>query len=65
MAEPEMYLTPGEVAKIFGVDTTTHRRWSNDGKIKYFRTMGGHRRYYADEVEKLAKFQFENPAQNP
>ena len=46
-------LTPGEVAKMFGVDVKTVTRWVEDGKMDCFRTLGGHRRFYRSDVEKL------------
>lgn len=47
--EPEL-LTPGDVAKLFGVDPKTVTRWATAGKLDAQRTLGGHRRYRADEV---------------
>lgn len=49
---PEL-LTPGEVAELFRVDPRTVSRWARDGKLATIRTLGGHRRYLAAEVEKL------------
>jgi len=46
-------LTPSEVAKLFKVDPKTVTRWSNNGKITCIRTVGGHRRYRLEEVQKL------------
>lgn len=43
-------LTPTEVARIFKVDAKTVTRWTKVGKLNAFRTLGGHRRFYADEV---------------
>jgi len=31
------------------------RNWENDGKIKCFKTLGGHRRFRLEEVKKLLK----------
>ena len=53
---PGMYpqlLTPGEVAHIFRVTRAQVTRWANAGKIRSVRTIGGHRRYYEDEVRGL------------
>lgn len=44
-------LTPSEVADRFKVDPKTVTRWAKAGKISYFVTLGGHRRYYLDEIE--------------
>lgn len=46
-------LTPGEVARMFGVDPKTVTRWASAGKLHALRTLGGHRRYRASEVRSL------------
>lgn len=46
-------LTPGEVARLFGVDPKTVTRWATAGKLHPLRTLGGHRRYRNDEVRQL------------
>ena len=43
-------LTPGEVATLFHVDPRTVTRWANEGRLTAIRTLGGHRRYRADQV---------------
>ena len=50
---PEKLYTTGEVAKLFGVDPHTVRRWEKEGKIKSFRTPSGQRRYKKIDVDKL------------
>ena len=49
----EELLTPGEVAKLFGVDPKTVRRWAKAGKLSAIRTVGGHRRFPAEEVRRM------------
>lgn len=45
-------LSPSQVADIFGVNEKTITRWSDAGKLPTsHRTMGGHRRWYEDEIE--------------
>ena len=51
----ERLLTPSEVAKMFRVDPKTVTRWAKAGKLSSIRTLGGHRRYRASEVERLLK----------
>ena len=44
-------LTPAEVAALFRVDPKTVTRWAQQGKLRSFRTLGGHRRYSEAEVQ--------------
>jgi excisionase family DNA binding protein len=46
-------LTPAEVAALFRVDPKTVTRWAKAGKLSSIRTLGGHRRYKAEEVKKF------------
>ena len=52
-APAEQRLTPGEVAALFRVDPKTVTRWAQEGKLSAIRTLGGHRRFKADEVYAL------------
>lgn len=51
--DAEALLTPGEVAQIFRVNPKTVSRWARAGKISTIRTLGGHRRFRAGDVEAL------------
>lgn len=51
----EELLTPGQVARMFGVDPKTVTRWAQTGKLDAIRTLGGHRRYRRSEVERLLR----------
>ena len=57
MASPQdrtpALLTPAEVAAMFGVDPKTVTRWARTGLLNPVRTLGGHRRYPAEQVRKL------------
>jgi len=53
MLDAEALLTPGEVAQIFRVNPKTVSRWARAGKISTIRTLGGHRRFRAGDVEAL------------
>jgi excisionase family DNA binding protein len=46
-------LTTGQVAAIFGVTTTTVKRWADSGRLPCFKTPGGHYRFKAADVEAL------------
>lgn len=54
-SDPEVLLTPSEVAAIFRVDPKTVTRWAKSGKLTAIRTLGGHRRYRQSEVQALLK----------
>jgi excisionase family DNA binding protein len=62
--ETNNLLTPGEVARLFRVDTTTVRRWAELGKITAVRTIGGQRRYNADEILALLNGTAEEKKEN-
>lgn len=51
--DPDRLLTPREVAAMFRVDPKTVTRWAQAGKLASVRTLGGHRRYRAADVESL------------
>src|SRR5690554_4477621 len=50
----ELYTTT-KVAKIFGVTPRTIQMWADSGMIKVTKTLGGHRRITAQEVDRLAR----------
>lgn len=45
-------LTPAEVAAMFRVNPKTVTRWARSGKLTALRTLGGHRRFRASEIER-------------
>ncbi len=48
-------LALGEAAHFLGVDATTLRGWANAGKVRVFRTPGGHRRFDPADLDALVK----------
>jgi excisionase family DNA binding protein len=52
MAEHEL-LTPSEVAVMFRVNPKTVTRWARAGRLSAIRTIGGHRRFRASEVQRI------------
>ncbi|MEZ5184901.1 MAG: BldC family transcriptional regulator [Candidatus Nanopelagicales bacterium] len=53
LSHSEELLTPSEVAALFRVDPKTVTRWAKAGKLSCVKTLGGHRRYLASEVNAL------------
>ena len=53
-AQPE-YLTPGEVARMLHVSPKTVNRWAHEGRIACIVTLGGHRRFPREEIERIAE----------
>jgi len=47
------WLTLGEAARLLGVDETTLRGWADAGKVRVYRTPGGHRRFNASDLNGL------------
>lgn len=50
--EEQLYTTT-KVAKMFGVTPRTIQMWADSGMIKVTKTLGGHRRITAQEVDRL------------
>ena len=48
-------LAPREVAALFRVDPKTVTRWAEQGRLTTVLTLGGHRRFRADEVYALLR----------
>lgn len=46
-------LTPGEVARLFGVGQRAVARWADNGQLPHITTPGGHRRYRVGDVRRL------------
>jgi len=44
-------LTPSQVARRFNVSVTTVGKWADAGLIPSFRTPGGQRRFFEDEID--------------
>lgn len=57
MPEPEdvRSYTPQEVANMFNVHVRSVSRWAARGKLGFFRTPGGRRRYYADPIDQMIR----------
>ena len=47
------WLTLSEASKLLGVHPATLRQWSDEGKVRIFRTPGGHRRFSRPDIERM------------
>ncbi|HXF83654.1 MAG TPA: helix-turn-helix domain-containing protein [bacterium] len=57
MPEGKRLLSRREVAAIFGVSPHTVYRWAREGRLPSVMTLGGRRRYPAEEIYRLAQLQ--------
>lgn len=48
--EPTRWLALHQAAQLLGVNESTLRHWANQGKLRTFRTPGGHRRFAEDDL---------------
>lgn len=48
-----MMMLPKDAATLLGVNPKTVARWAREGKLRAYRTLGGHRRFRRDDVEAL------------
>jgi len=44
-------LTPYEAARALNVSTKTLQRWADKGRLRSFRTLGGHRRFWVSDID--------------
>lgn len=51
---PSDYLRTAEVARLLHVSPKTISRWANEEKLPFVRTLGGHRRFPADQIFAIA-----------
>jgi excisionase family DNA binding protein len=55
MTRTNGYLTCSEVAERLHVSPKTVSRWAKEGRLAHLRTLGGHRRYDPEEIDRLAR----------
>jgi len=48
------YLTPKEAADLLNVSTESIRNWTKAGKLSAVTTLGGHRRFLHDEINRFS-----------
>lgn len=49
------YLTPSQVAGVLHVSPKTVSRWANEGFLPCLVTLGGHRRFLRQDVQKILR----------
>ena len=59
------YLTPKEAAAILNVSTESIRNWTKAGKLKAVTTLGGHRRFLVDEINRFSTSILNTPSSSP
>lgn len=58
------WMTAGDAARTLGVSVQTLRQWADEGKVRVFRTLGGHRRFLPRDIEGLSSTFEQDPAGN-
>jgi excisionase family DNA binding protein len=53
--EPPRLLRPAQAAEALNIDVKTLARWATQGRIHSIRLPSGHRRYYADVIDAIAR----------
>jgi excisionase family DNA binding protein len=53
-AQRDQYLRASEAAVLLHVSPKTVSRWAREGKLGHVVTLGGHRRFFREEIERLA-----------
>ena len=57
---PSGYYSTKELAQLFHADESTIKRWANGGKLRCFKTPGGHRKFTPQHViEFINAYQYE------
>lgn len=52
-ADSARWVTLGRASQILGVDESTLRRWADSGRLRVYRTPGGHRRFSLLNLEEI------------
>lgn len=52
-SDDSRWVTLGRACEILGVDESTLRRWADAGRLRVYRTPGGHRRFSLGNLQEL------------
>lgn len=56
----EIYYSTADLSEMMQVGKSTIKRWTDEGKLRCFRTPGGHRKFKASEVHRfLSNYKYE------
>jgi len=55
------WLSIGEASRLLGVHESTLRQWADTGRVRSFRTPGGHRRFLLEDLLRLQAQEREAP----
>ncbi len=55
------WISTKEAMNLLGVGSTTIKRWADEGRLPYYRTAGGHRRFSESAVRSLSRVDDETP----
>lgn len=61
----EVLLTPREAAAVLGVTTRTLHIYADKGRLRYTKTAGGHRRYFASSIRHAHNGQWDDAGREP
>lgn len=53
MTTDVQFLSVGAAARYLGLSTPTLRLWDMTGRLRAYRTLGGHRRYLLSDLERV------------
>ena len=62
MEENEKLLRLGKAAEFLGVSTASLRKWSDQGLVRVYRTVGGQRRYSPADLQQFIESMRESPS---
>ena len=64
-ANPARWMSLGEASRALEINEATLRQWADRGRLRAYRTPGGHRRFWREDVETLISGDAHRPAAHP
>jgi excisionase family DNA binding protein len=47
------FFSTAALARLLNIDASTVKRWADSGRLRCYRTIGGHRRFSRDQVQEF------------